>query len=829
MARMNASNWGAFLQAVPQGAQEEQQMTANDLNNQYRQAAMVHPAQREDIVQGNLAQDDVTDANRLYAQDHPGETNHYAQLPPASGMLFDPVHQKTLQALGYAGDVYQNAKQKLSRFLPGQGQHAMGPPSQATVPGQSNVAASPPGPTSSGPASPGVPGATGAIPRSDNPNAYFADGGALPGRDHGLVRQRKAKPGNIAKPTKAAQAAMNPQLEQPVSAPRNTEPSPSDQDPMLADGGGPRLNIKKAIKHPGALHEQLGVPQGEKIPKGKLDAAAKSGGKLGQRARFAETLSKFSNGGLVPKPKPFPMEAEPKPQPNALEKDVSNDGQRNRLGKTIKRFADGGVPDDPIARAAANRAAKPGSVASSTTNAVNDTTATTPEAGPGLSPAEPAPPGIASRAIGNLRGMANSALGKLYVGAATAAGANDSLHSNLHEYESRGGFAHNDPNDPTLSGKLRNLGVNTYGALTDVSNRIIPGAARAATEAMGNPWDEREGQQQPAAAPAAAAPDQGPPADLNPIDPGQHAHMAIPGRAAAPHAGAPQGPPKPGQINFSNVDTTHDQLPSTTTEEWNKMKASMIYAAAGRGIPLGQAQMMADDQVSSYQHQNFLQYLQQGIALDRAGNKEGAMNALKTAYQYMPTGHDMHFGVDKTTGNIVGYGVDEKTGKPAGVPVLLDQANLNHLASTYSDPREFQKQSLEMQEQARKNLETTQGTVPLQRATATEALQRGQYYQGANQERLEAAGLRADAARAGRGQQDHSLQLQGAIQKAGVMDPDDIMSASIVADQLMRTRGMDQQTAASTAGLMYSPGVDPMRRLQMAQTHGISLPPERPR
>jgi hypothetical protein len=48
--------------------------------------------------------------------------------------------------------------------------------------------------------------------------------------------------------------------------------------------------IKGAIKHPGALHKDLGVPQGQKIPAGKLAAAAKKSGKVGQRARFAETL-----------------------------------------------------------------------------------------------------------------------------------------------------------------------------------------------------------------------------------------------------------------------------------------------------------------------------------------------------------------------------------------------------------------------------------------------------------------------------------------------------------------------------------------------------------
>jgi hypothetical protein len=51
--------------------------------------------------------------------------------------------------------------------------------------------------------------------------------------------------------------------------------------------------IQKAIKHPGALHKQLGVPQGQKIPAGKLAKAAGKGGKLGQRARLAQTLKKF--------------------------------------------------------------------------------------------------------------------------------------------------------------------------------------------------------------------------------------------------------------------------------------------------------------------------------------------------------------------------------------------------------------------------------------------------------------------------------------------------------------------------------------------------------
>lgn len=48
--------------------------------------------------------------------------------------------------------------------------------------------------------------------------------------------------------------------------------------------------INGAVKKPGQLHKDLGVPQGKKIPAAKIDAAAKKPGKVGQRARFAKTM-----------------------------------------------------------------------------------------------------------------------------------------------------------------------------------------------------------------------------------------------------------------------------------------------------------------------------------------------------------------------------------------------------------------------------------------------------------------------------------------------------------------------------------------------------------
>ena len=48
-------------------------------------------------------------------------------------------------------------------------------------------------------------------------------------------------------------------------------------------------NLKK-----GALRKSLGVKEGKKIPAKKLAAAAKKPGKLGQRARLAQTFKKMN-------------------------------------------------------------------------------------------------------------------------------------------------------------------------------------------------------------------------------------------------------------------------------------------------------------------------------------------------------------------------------------------------------------------------------------------------------------------------------------------------------------------------------------------------------
>jgi hypothetical protein len=52
--------------------------------------------------------------------------------------------------------------------------------------------------------------------------------------------------------------------------------------------------IAEAIKKPGALRKSLKVKKGKKIPSAALEKASKKKGKLGQRARLAQTLRRIA-------------------------------------------------------------------------------------------------------------------------------------------------------------------------------------------------------------------------------------------------------------------------------------------------------------------------------------------------------------------------------------------------------------------------------------------------------------------------------------------------------------------------------------------------------
>jgi len=65
----------------------------------------------------------------------------------------------------------------------------------------------------------------------------------------------------------------------------------------LKKGPHHRKAIRKEAAHKGALHRQLGIPIGQKIPLALLYKYRHASGKLGKRVRFAINARKFRHRG----------------------------------------------------------------------------------------------------------------------------------------------------------------------------------------------------------------------------------------------------------------------------------------------------------------------------------------------------------------------------------------------------------------------------------------------------------------------------------------------------------------------------------------------------
>jgi len=121
----------------------------------------------------------------------------------------------------------------------------------------------------------------------------YDDGGRLPSPEEAIGSEVRMKGLKVMPSQEASKAAMVP----PSTLRREEGYAAADMKakrPGRKDGGAKW--IQSAIKKPGALHKQLGVPAGEKIPAKKLAKAAEKPGKLGQRARLAETLKGLRKG-----------------------------------------------------------------------------------------------------------------------------------------------------------------------------------------------------------------------------------------------------------------------------------------------------------------------------------------------------------------------------------------------------------------------------------------------------------------------------------------------------------------------------------------------------
>jgi hypothetical protein len=695
---MNAGNWGALEQGGEHGMEEGQRLQKGNLENQ-KLGAEADDSRRQDqsaTENFNAAKTKINTQGGLDTGT-PGQGAQVGTNFQQSGNVFDPMRTAIFNGLSHIGQAFKSAF------------GSPGPAAQGTVggPGQPGArapaAASAPQPGASGPPTPPPPNPNG--PQQGPPQPGMAEGGAIPGRKLQGIRAKKGKPGNVAKATAGDKQVANqqpgaggpPMAMQQSGPPRNTEPNQSNQTPQLANGGKP--------------------PK-----KGK---AARSKG-------LAGTVDKFKEGGKVPFPKLEPGAAPaPKPAPNSLEQTVNNDGMRHYLGKTIKRFAGGGEADKdaPVPTPAGAQA--------------SDTQPVPTPAG--MKPmGDPKEPSLFDRAVTGIKNFASDPSDKSLAERAGFSGGTNSPPAAL-----QGPSAQPAPEPAATPSPVPNRGAQPN--YTPAAPGKVPDAQKPDTQQV-----ESGGYDQNVPDPNALPGEIGRGRDV-----ARAAHAAGAGSApdgqqpapatagAQPQQGPQQGPANPqatDTVDFSKVKADQSQVPTVTTEQWQQMKNGIVNMAVAHGKSGGEAEMAANEEVSKYQHGNFMQYMQQAQALNEAGNKQAAMAALKTGYQFFETGHDMHFGLDPATNDIIGYGINEKTGQPVqNGSVRLNSQGLAGIISHFADPKNFVEEGLRMQEQANKDAET-KSKVGLEHAQATHAIAGAHFLDNRNATTL-AVGQGHDAAR----------------------------------------------------------------------------------
>lgn len=122
---------------------------------------------------------------------------------------------------------------------------------------------------------------------SENLRRMRRDEDIPPGSDLGRERHRP-------EPTPTPAYGENKRKKQ-IREQEEAAESPDVEKRELGDDGGNW--IAGATKNKGGLHRSLGVPEGQKIPAGKVKAAAQKGGKIGKQARLAETLEGLGHDG----------------------------------------------------------------------------------------------------------------------------------------------------------------------------------------------------------------------------------------------------------------------------------------------------------------------------------------------------------------------------------------------------------------------------------------------------------------------------------------------------------------------------------------------------
>lgn len=258
--------------------------------------------------------------------------------------------------------------------------------------------------------------------------------------------------------------------------------------------------------------------------------------------------------------------------------------------------------------------------------------------------------------------------------------------------------------EASVPGYLKYLGKRALGYASDVGDMVTGGLA-------GYFYNDNPHAAQASPPPQAAAGMGG--AAQAPASPQRMALSTMEVRAKPAARAAVRSDPE--HVDFSQMDIDPHEVPDMKTDDWKRYRAELMDAARQSGRP-DQVEKV-NDMVTNMQQKGFMNYAQQGLALQQAGNIRGAMSAYRAAYQYFPNGHDVEFGVHK--GKIVGFGKDEKTGKVVpGTELVMDPERVAVLIENFKNPQAFRMWTTDWRDFHQKERQYQEVTKPLAQAQA---------------------------------------------------------------------------------------------------------------
>jgi hypothetical protein len=308
------------------------------------------------------------------------------------------------------------------------------------------------------------------------------------------------------------------------------------------------------------------------------------------------------------------------------------------------------------------------------------------------------------------------------------------------------------------TGFFNDLGVRTLGAASDLGNALTFGAAgkffRDSEEAPAQ-TGEPQGEEMLADAPPAGLGA----SEVQAYSGGGRRSSALPTE------------PAEEAVNFADIDIDPREVPDMKTNDWVKYRAQMMDAARQSGDQ--EAIGKVNDMVTEMQIKGFLNYGQQGFALQQAGNIKGAMAAYRAAFQYFPNGNDVEFGLHKGKGgrqHIVGVGVDEQTGKVIpGTQMVMDPERVTTLLENFKNPAAFRMWTKDWRDDQFKERQYREVTKPLAQGTLDYQATMGD----ARTVAAEAAAARAAGGGAGNGANMRNAEnvFRERMDELGMTDP----------------------------------------------------------